>query len=84
MYAGLGLNDRFPFMEVVDKEGGEREGEGESPHRRLWQRIVKFPFLDLLIKDTPKCPSPNFDHKGSKIRFPSPCIIHWLVTRAPV
>ena len=25
--------------------------------------ITLFPYLDLLIKDTPRCPSPNFDHK---------------------
>ena len=57
MYAGLTLNDRFTFMAVVDKEREGREGDGESPHCRLRQRIVEFPFLDLLIKDTPRCPS---------------------------
>ena len=47
IYAGFTLNSLFLFM--VGRRKG-REGEGESSHCRLWQRIEKFPYLDLLEK----------------------------------
>ena len=48
MQAGLTLNDIFLFMAVVDKEREGREGEDDSPHRRLVENNVENPIYNLI------------------------------------
>jgi hypothetical protein len=51
------------FFPVHGEEREGREGEGESSHYRISQRIQKFPILDLLEKAFGDVRRATFDHK---------------------